>query len=81
MARTTSGAQATAKKILLCANAYSDGLFPELPRSIIAATSLQIATEPLPEALRDTILPGGEALSDTRKVIRYIGGSTRRGAC
>jgi glycine/D-amino acid oxidase-like deaminating enzyme len=71
MARTTSGAQATAKKILLCANAYSDGLFPELPRSIIAATSLQIATDPLPEALRDTILPGGEALSDTRKVIRY----------
>ena len=24
-----------------------------------------------PRALRDTILPGGEVLSDTRKVIRY----------
>lgn len=70
-ATTASGAQVTAAKVLLCANAYSDGLFPELPRSIVAATSLQIATEPLPAALRDSILPGGEVLSDTRKVIRY----------
>jgi len=70
-AATARGAQVAAKKILLCANAYSDGLFPELPRSIVAATSLQIATEPLPEALRRAILPGGEVLSDTRTVIRY----------
>ncbi len=71
LARTATGAQVAADKVLLCANAYADGLFPELPRSIVAATSLQIATEPLPEALRRTILPGGEVLSDTRKVIRY----------
>jgi glycine/D-amino acid oxidase-like deaminating enzyme len=70
-AATANGAKVTAGKILLCGNAYSDGLFPELPRSIVAATSLQIATEPLPEALRRAILPGGEVLSDTRKVIRY----------
>ena len=70
-ATTASGAEVTARKVLLCANAYSDGLFPELPRSIVAATSLQIATEPLPAALREAILPGGEVLSDTRKSIRY----------
>lgn len=70
-AATARGAQVAAGKVLLCANAYSDGLFPELPRSIVAATSLQIATEPLPDAVRDRILPGGEVLSDTRKVIRY----------
>jgi glycine/D-amino acid oxidase-like deaminating enzyme len=70
-ATTASGAEVTARKVLLCANAYADGLFPELPRSIVAATSLQIATEPLPAALRSAILPGGEVLSDTRKVIRY----------
>jgi len=70
-ATTATGAQVVAGKVLLCANAYSDGLFPELPRSIVAATSLQIATEPLPEALRSAVLPGGEVLSDTRKVIRY----------
>ena len=70
-ARTASGAEVTADRILLCANAYSDALFPELPRSIVAATSLQIATEPLPEKLRGVILSGGEVLSDTRKAIRY----------
>ena len=37
----------------------------------VAATSLQVATEPLPKALRSSILPGGEVLSDTRAVIRY----------
>ena len=36
-----------------------------------AANSLQIATAPLPDALRRTILPGGEVLSDTRRMIRY----------
>ncbi|SED28013.1 Glycine/D-amino acid oxidase [Rhizobiales bacterium GAS188] len=71
IATTASGAQVTAGTVLLCANAYADGLVPELPRSIVAATSLQIATEPLPETLRSLILPGGEVLSDTRKVIRY----------
>ena len=70
-ATTATGAEATAEKVLLCANAYSDELIPELPRSIVTATSLQIATEPLPNALRKAILPGGEALSDTRNVIRY----------
>jgi glycine/D-amino acid oxidase-like deaminating enzyme len=70
-ARTASGAEVRAETVLHCANAYSDGLFPELPRSIVAATSLQIATEPLPEKLRGVILPGGEVLSDTRKAIRY----------
>ena len=70
-ATTATGAQLTARKVLLCANAYSDELIPQLPRSIVAATSLQIATEPLPQALRQAILPGGEVLSDTRKAIRY----------
>ncbi|MFZ2105869.1 MAG: FAD-binding oxidoreductase [Roseiarcus sp.] len=70
-ARTASGAEVTADRVLLCANAYSDALFPELPCSIVAATSLQIATEPVPEKLRAVILSGGEVLSDTRKAIRY----------
>ena len=70
-ATTASGEVATAKNVLLCANAYSDGLIPELPRSIVATTSLQVATEPLSIALREAILPGGEVVSDTRNVVRY----------
>lgn len=68
---TAGGAAVTAAKVLICTNAYSDSLVPDLPRSIIAATSLQIATEPLSLPLRSVILPGGGVLSDTRRVIRY----------
>ena len=71
LARTATGPEIRAATILLCANAYADRLVPELPRSIVAANSLQIATAPLPDALRARILPGGEVLSDTRRVIRY----------
>ncbi len=46
-ATTSTGSEIRAETVLLCANAYSDTLFPELPRSIVAANSLQIATESL----------------------------------
>lgn len=68
---TSQGATAHAKAVLVCTNGYSGGLLPGLRNSIIAANSLQIATETLPADLRARILPHGEVLSDTRKVIRY----------
>lgn len=64
-----SGPVIKADRVLVCTNGYSDGLVPGLERSIVAANSLQIATAPLPADL--DILPGGEVLSDTRRVIRY----------
>ena len=70
-ATIAGGARVRGDTVLLCANAYSDRLVPELPRSIVAANSLQIATAPIPDRLRQAILPGGEVLSDTRRVIRY----------
>ncbi len=39
--------------------------------SIVAVNSLQIASTPLSPAQRATILPGGEVLSDTRRLISY----------
>jgi len=68
---TTSGVSVDAEYVLVCTNAYSGPLFPDLPASIVAANSLQIATVPLPVELRAAILPGGEVLSDTRRIIRY----------
>jgi glycine/D-amino acid oxidase-like deaminating enzyme len=72
-ADTDGGVSATAGTVLVCTNAYArpDLVNPDLPASIVAANSLQIATAPLPEEHRRRILPGGEVLSDTRKVIRY----------
>jgi glycine/D-amino acid oxidase-like deaminating enzyme len=70
-ARAATGATITADQVLVCANAYADNLVPGLDRSIVAANSLQIATEPLPPDARLRILPGGEVISDTRRLIRY----------
>lgn len=65
------GASVRCTTVLVCTNAYSDDLVPGLADSVVAANSLQIATAPLPESLRRSILPGGEVLSDTRNIIRY----------
>ena len=69
--RCHNGASIDADHVLVCTNAYSGPLVPGLSHSIIAANSLQVATEPLPDEWRRQIMPRGEVLSDTRKVIRY----------
>jgi len=68
---TANGATVRADTVLMATNAYADGLVPGLARSIVAVNSLQIATAPIPPPLRRTLLPNGETLSDTRRVIRY----------
>jgi glycine/D-amino acid oxidase-like deaminating enzyme len=68
---TDRGAGVDCDTVLLCTNAYSNGLIDGLAKSIVAANSLQIATAPLPDSMRRTILPGGEVMSDTRNIIRY----------
>ncbi|HEX3501583.1 MAG TPA: FAD-binding oxidoreductase [Stellaceae bacterium] len=70
-ATTASGAIVEADTVIVATNAYADGLVAGLAPSIVAANSLQIATVPLPAAARRAILPGGEVLSDTRRIIRY----------
>jgi glycine/D-amino acid oxidase-like deaminating enzyme len=68
---TATGASVDAEIVLKATNAYAEDLVPGLARSIVALNSLQIATAPIPPALRATLLPNGETLSDTRRVIRY----------
>lgn len=70
-ARTAAGAEVTAKRVVVATNAYSGPLVPDLAASIVAANSLQVATAPIPPELRRTLLPNGEVLSDTRRIIRY----------
>jgi glycine/D-amino acid oxidase-like deaminating enzyme len=70
-AETSTGATVEADTVIVAANAYVDGLIDGLAPSIVAANSLQIATAPLSPAQRRAILPGGEVLSDTRRIIRY----------
>ena len=67
----TKTASINAQKVLLATNAYSDDLVPALKRSLVPLHSFQIATAPLPDALGASILPGGQAVSDSRRVLAY----------
>ena len=69
---TAGGATVTADRVLLLTNGYTDGLWPKLQQTVIAANSFQVATRPLDEALSRTILPRGQVASDTRRLLRYF---------
>jgi glycine/D-amino acid oxidase-like deaminating enzyme len=66
------GPSLTAGRVVLCTNGYSDDLWPSLRRTIIAANSFQVATTPLSDNLRRTVLPEGQVSSDTRKLLLYF---------
>lgn len=63
----TSGGAIRAARVLLATNAHAGGLWPRLARSFFPLKVFQIATEPLPAALRDRLLPGGQCVSDSRR--------------
>lgn len=68
---TAGGSTVSAERVVLCTNGYTDGLWPQLAKSIINANSFQVATEPLPEAVRKSILPEGHVSSDARNLLLY----------
>ena len=70
-AATDHGPRVTAERVVMCTNGYTDGLWPGLRKTIINANSFQVATEPLPEAIRKTVLPEGHVSSDARNLLLY----------
>ncbi|MGG6549923.1 UNVERIFIED_CONTAM: hypothetical protein NY100_31385, partial [Prevotella sp. 15_C9] len=62
----------TTGRVVLCTNGYTGGLWPNLARTVIAANSFQVATVPLTDNLRRSILPEGHVSSDTRKLLLYF---------
>ncbi|AZO25266.1 FAD-binding oxidoreductase [Mesorhizobium sp. M1E.F.Ca.ET.045.02.1.1] len=65
------GAELHAKSVLLATNAYTDGLLPGLAQTIVPLHSFQIATAPLPADLGASILPDGQAVSDSHRILVY----------
>lgn len=66
-----------APQVVLATNAYTDlggpgGPWPGLAQSLIPVYSYIAATKPLPDTRRSTILPKGQAVSDTRHLLRYF---------
>jgi glycine/D-amino acid oxidase-like deaminating enzyme len=61
-----------AEKIVIATNAYTDDLWKGLRCTVIPVTSFQIATHPLPPAIGTTILPEGQGVADTRRLLLYF---------
>jgi glycine/D-amino acid oxidase-like deaminating enzyme len=68
----TSAGEIRARAVIVGQDGYADGLIPGLAESLICVQSAQVATEPLPEALRTTIMPGGICASETRRLAFYF---------
>jgi len=53
-----------AQRVILAANGGNMGLHPALARSAVPLNVREVATWPVPEEIRDTVLPHGHALTD-----------------
>ncbi|BBK37600.1 FAD-dependent oxidoreductase [Allostella sp. ATCC 35155] len=69
--RTAAG-HVDAPRVVIGTNAYTTGFWPGLAQSVVPVSSFQIATRPIGDNLRRTILPEGHVLSDTRRLLRYF---------
>lgn len=68
---TTQDGSVRASNVVLCTNGYTDRLWPGLAQTIVPVVSVQLATEPLSDNIRGSMLRGGETISDTRRLIYY----------
>lgn len=73
---TESGRRVRAGAMIVATNAYTAELVPglarRLARTIVPVLSWQMATPPIGDNLRATILPGRQAVSDTRGDLRFF---------
>jgi glycine/D-amino acid oxidase-like deaminating enzyme len=69
---TRGGACVTADQVVMCTNAYGGDLWPRLKQTVIAPNSYQIATLPLSDNVRKSILPFGHVSSDARRLLVYF---------
>jgi glycine/D-amino acid oxidase-like deaminating enzyme len=69
---TTAQGRVTARRALICTNAYTGGLADPLGKTVVPVTSVQVATVPLSSNVAASILPEGHAPSDTRRLLIYF---------
>lgn len=61
----------SAERVVIGTNAYSDGLWPGLKETVVPVRSYLVATKPLGDNLRRSILPEGHCISDSRQLLFY----------
>ena len=66
---TTPQGEISGRALILATNAYTGefakALAPDIAREVMPVRSWQMATEPLSDAARKTVIPGRQAMSDT----------------
>jgi glycine/D-amino acid oxidase-like deaminating enzyme len=62
----------TADTVLLATNAYTDDLWPGLRESIVPVRGHGFVTAPLSDNVRQSILPGRQSLTDTRRLFSGV---------
>lgn len=72
----TPKGRVSADGLIVATHAYSDAfspaLQPEIAREIVPVLSWQMATEPVSDTLRKTIIPGRQAVSDTHGDLYFM---------
>jgi glycine/D-amino acid oxidase-like deaminating enzyme len=74
----TAKGRLAARQVVVATNGYTGSLVPWLRRRVIPIGSYIIATEELPPALMDKLMPRNRIVSDTRKVVYYYRASPDR---
>ena len=74
---STARGSVRAAQVIIGTNGYTDlagadGPWPALARTVIPVYSYIAATRPLSDDLRRRILPKGQAVSDSRRLLRYF---------
>lgn len=69
---TTAAGSLTADTVMLCTDSYSDDLWPGLRRALVFLRGYQLVSRPLPAEPLKTILPGGQAMTDTHRLMSGV---------
>ena len=68
----TASGHIRCKHLILCGNAYIDGVAPPLSRRILGVGTYIIATEPLAPARAAALLPSNAAIADINWILDYF---------
>lgn len=68
---TTHAGRLSARQVLVCTNGYTDGAVPFLRRRLIPVRSRMIATEELPQALMERLMPRAMMMGENRQMGFY----------
>jgi len=71
-AQTSTGAVVDADRVVVATNGYSGALWPGLAQSVLAANSFIVATSPLAGTAAQSVLPGGETVSTSQRLLLYF---------